>query len=165
MAVSAYPDTPLVEDFKGGDTLAVLRQMKEVHYSHPERVREFVFDAALAVGAGSCVHDDPPKALPRGLTRDQGVAAAKEHPGLCGFYLAGVSYDDVVATAERRGVSVTFNVFRNQCCFDAAKKLRADGMGVQLARKECFTQAFRAVFPGNGTPDQWVETTFSAENA
>lgn len=52
-----------------------------------------------------------------------------------------------------------------QCCFDAAKKLRADGMGVQLARKECFTQASRAVFPWNGTPDQWVETAFSTENA
>lgn len=68
----------------------------------------------MAVGAGSCLHDDPPRALPRGLTRDQGVEAAKEHPGLCGVYLAGISYDDVVATAERRSASVTFNVFRNQ---------------------------------------------------
>ncbi|CAB1116287.1 unnamed protein product [Ectocarpus sp. CCAP 1310/34] len=131
--------------------------MKEVRESHPGRVREFVFDAVVAAGAGSCLHDDPLKALPGGLTRDQGVEAAKEHPGLCGVYLAGVSFDDVLAAAERRGVSVTFNVLLNQCCFDAAKKLRVGGMGVQLARKECFTQAFRAVFPGNGTPDQWVD--------
>ncbi|CAN0503591.1 unnamed protein product, partial [Ectocarpus sp. 8 AP-2014] len=148
---------------------AILVQVKEAYEHDVARVREFVFDAAVAVGTASCNHDEPPGPLPTGLTRDQRAQAAKEHPGLCGVYhaaaIAGVSYADVAATAERRGVGVTFNVFRNQCCFDAAKKLGAAGMGVQLACKECFTQACRAVFPGNGTPEPWVETAFSTENA
>ncbi|CAM9931929.1 unnamed protein product [Ectocarpus sp. 12 AP-2014] len=70
----------------------------------------------------------------------------------------------MAATAERRGVAVTFSLPQSVLL------RRSEGAccgwdGLQLARKECFTQACRAVFPGNGTPEPWVETASSSEIA
>ncbi|CAB1107472.1 unnamed protein product [Ectocarpus sp. CCAP 1310/34] len=53
MAANAYPGTPLVEEFKGGDSYAILVQVKEAYEHDAARVREFVFDAAAAVGTAS----------------------------------------------------------------------------------------------------------------
>lgn len=48
-----------------------------------------------------------------------------------------------------------------QACYDAAGALSAHGGGVQLSRCECFTHGCRAVFPGDGVVEGWMETAFS----
>ncbi|CAM9868416.1 unnamed protein product, partial [Pylaiella littoralis] len=74
-------------------------------------------------------------------------AAAQQHPGLCGVhhteYIGGVSYTAAVGRTAEDPVS-TKNL-RNQ----AGTGLNATGRGVQLKRKECFTKACRAVWPGD----------------
>ena len=62
-----------------------------------------------------------------------------------------------------------FIMYRNrvchaQACYDAARALSAHGGGVQLRRCECFTHACRAIFPGDGAVEGWMETAFSRSN-
>ena len=47
-----------------------------------------------------------------------------------------------------------------QACYDGAMALQAYGKGVQLQRKECFTQACRAVFPGSDLLHDDVQQAF-----
>ncbi|CAB1108502.1 unnamed protein product [Ectocarpus sp. CCAP 1310/34] len=58
MAANAYPGTPVVEEFKGGDSHAILVQVKAAYEHDVARVQDFVFDDAVAVGTASCSHDD-----------------------------------------------------------------------------------------------------------
>lgn len=62
-----------------------------------------------AVALLHCSHGVEPQPLPGGLARDARRAAARAHPGLCGYFqsaiVAGVDFEDV---------PVTLKVFRNQ---------------------------------------------------
>ena len=118
MAQPEYPGAPDTAAYDGGDAQAIYVQLRQAHDSEPARVREFAFAAANAVSKLYCDHNHAPEPLPAGLTRDARRASARAHPGLCGYFqsaiVAGVDFEDVVATAEKRNVPVTLKVFRNQ---------------------------------------------------
>ena len=118
MAQPEYPGAPDTAAYDGGDAQAIYVQLRQAHDSEPARVREFAFAAANAVSKLHCDHNHAPELLPAGLTRDARRASARAHPGLCGYFqsaiVAGVDFEDVVATAEKRNVPVTLKVFRNQ---------------------------------------------------
>ena len=51
-----------------------------------------------------------------------------------------------------------------QACFDAARALNAYGSGVQITREKCFTEACRALWPGEGAVEDWAAAAFSQDN-
>ncbi|CAM9352547.1 unnamed protein product, partial [Hapterophycus canaliculatus] len=77
--------------------------------------------------------------------------AARQHAGLCGYHHANcIGEVDFQAIIDRSGrADISNKRLRNQVCYDTGIGLNARGRGVQLKRGECFTQACRAVWPGD----------------
>lgn len=118
MAQPQFPGAPDTAAYADGDQQAIYRQLKQAYDSSPQRVREFAFTAANAIGQLYCPHVEAPEPLPVGLNRDARKAAAAAHPGLCGYFqagvIAGVEFEDVATRAAGKGAPATMNVFRNQ---------------------------------------------------
>ena len=84
----------------------------------PERFREALQAAAMAVGARFCCHGTtPPGPLPNISKLAERQAAAEQHAGLCGKYHAEYISNIDLATVEQRAAGVvTTKRMRNQVC-------------------------------------------------
>ncbi|CAM9499108.1 unnamed protein product, partial [Pylaiella littoralis] len=49
--------------------------------------------------------------------------------------------DGVCEGNSREARECTYKTFRNQACYDAARSLNVQGMGVQVRRGKCFEKA------------------------
>ncbi|CAM9899058.1 unnamed protein product, partial [Hapterophycus canaliculatus] len=122
--------------------------------------REFAFEIASKVGAAYCNHESAPEPLGE-MGLEARKKAAGDHPGLCGYFYAGVIAAVKTQDVDEKWGSTAGNKFRNQACFDGAVAMNARGQGVQLKRAECFTQACRALWPGNSEMDPCFVEAFS----
>ncbi|CAM9194491.1 unnamed protein product [Pylaiella littoralis] len=51
-----------------------------------------------------------------------------------------------------------------QACYDAARSLNVEGMGVQVRRVKCFEKACQALWPGEAPVAQRCAAAFSEDN-
>jgi len=113
-----YP-TDVAVDELAHNPEAVAEQVLFVAENFPERVREFIFDAAVAVGQEQCHHTHASAGLPEGLSVAQRRQAAADHGGLCGvFHAATIAGVETQKVADRG--DLTHNRFRNQVSRETA---------------------------------------------
>ena len=107
-----YPSGEAVDQLVD-DPSAVAAQVQLVAEKFPRRLREFIFDAARAVGHEHCDDREEPQALPDGLNIAQKMEIASTHDGLCGVFHANVIAEVVTEDVAARG-ELTGNRYRNQ---------------------------------------------------
>lgn len=112
---------PDVEGYKGGNVNACYDQLVAFIMANPPEegdddsdvARAFAFEIAAKVGFQYCTHDSAPEPL-----QDMGLQnrkhAASAHPGLCGYYHAGVIAAVKTEDVQAKWGSTTGNKFRNQ---------------------------------------------------
>ncbi|CAB1107382.1 unnamed protein product [Ectocarpus sp. CCAP 1310/34] len=100
-----------------GNPLHVWQELLLAAARRPERFREALQAAAVAVGARYCNHDSPPGPLPDISELPERQAAARQHAGLCGKYHSEhIANIDVTMVEERAaGTEITTKRMRNQC--------------------------------------------------
>lgn len=112
---------PDVEGYKGGNANACYDQLVAIINANPAEdgddesdvARAFAFEIAAKVGAEYCNHDSAPEPLgDMGLQKRKKAAA--DHPGLCGYFHAGVIAAVKTEDVETKWGSTTGNKFRNQ---------------------------------------------------
>ncbi|CAB1109277.1 unnamed protein product [Ectocarpus sp. CCAP 1310/34] len=87
-----------------GNPLNVWEGLLLIAAQTPERFREALQAAAVAVGARYCNHDTPPCPLPDISKLPERQAAAQQYAGLCGKYHAEyIANTDVTMHGGREG--------------------------------------------------------------
>ena len=113
-----YPTDEAVDELAHNPEV-VAEQVLFVAENFPERVREFIFDAAVAVSQEQCHHTHAAAGLPEGLSVAQRRQAAADHGGLCGvFHAATIAGVETQKVADRG--DLTHNRFRNQVSRETA---------------------------------------------
>ena len=112
MAQPAYTEVVALEACKNGEALATYHQLEFVAEQVCLRTRKFCSSRGHGSShRSSGEHQGHPLALPGGLSSNERKVTASAHLGLRGTGLtaviAGVSFDDVPATAERRRIRPT----------------------------------------------------------
>ncbi|CAB1096551.1 unnamed protein product [Ectocarpus sp. CCAP 1310/34] len=101
-----------------GNPLKVWEELLLIAAQTPDRFREALQAAAVAVGARYCNHDTPPGPLPDIRKLPERQAAVQQHAGLCGKYHAEHIANIGVTMVEERaaGAEITTKRIRNQVC-------------------------------------------------
>ena len=95
------------------DPSAVAAQVQLVADKFLGRLRQFIFDAARAVGHEHCDHREEPQALPDRLNIAQKVEIESTRDGLCGVFPTNAIAEVVIEYVAARG-ELTGNRYRNQ---------------------------------------------------
>ncbi|CAM9604210.1 unnamed protein product [Sphacelaria rigidula] len=167
---SAFPSVEAVQAavrsfVDGVDEEAVYMQLISVAEGCPSRTQEYAELAAKAVSEAFCVCSETPEPFENNspVATKRGRAVHPDQPGLCGqamgATIASVRTEDVLARGGATG-----NRYRNQACYEGAAALNATGWKVQLHRRECYTQACRALLPGHGPMHAAVVEQFRASS-